>query len=120
LIELLSGRPCFPADLGLGELLEAKRKLPQNLHELLPPEVTCNALLVNLCRRFIITDPVRRFPSAEAAELQKDGAAAFHRQLIFGDLASEYQHDLQIWMNEISRVPVDFNESSTNSLGSSG
>jgi eukaryotic-like serine/threonine-protein kinase len=106
LIEMLAGRPCFPSDLDLAGLLEAKRRLPHILHELLPPEVTCNTLLVNLCRRFIITDPVRRFPSAEAAELQKDGAAAFHRQLIFGDLASEYEHDLQLWMEEMSRVEL--------------
>ncbi|MBX3422107.1 MAG: serine/threonine protein kinase [Pirellulaceae bacterium] len=103
LIELLAGRPCFAGDLSLSELLEAKRKLPQILHELLPPEVTCNSLLVSLCRKFIVTDPLRRFPSAEAAELQKDGLAAFHRQLIFGDLASEYEHDLQLWMREMSR-----------------
>lgn len=106
LIEMLSGRPCFSPDLNLTALLEAKRKLPQILHELLPPEVACNTLLVNLCRRFILTDPGRRFPSAEAAELQKEGAAAFHRQLIFGDLASEYEHDLQMWMDEMTRVEL--------------
>lgn len=120
LIEMLAGRPCFETDLNWAELLEAKRKLPQNLHELLPPEVTCNTLLVNLCKRFIITDPVRRFPSAEAAELQKGGAAAFHRQLIFGDLASEYQHDLQNWMHEMTRVAMELTDTSTNSLDSSG
>lgn len=106
LIEMLSGRPCFPSDLGLAGLLEAKRRLPQNLHEMLPPEVACNTLLVNLCRRFIVTDPGRRFPSAEAAELQKEGAAAFHRQLIFGNLATEYEHDLHLWMEDMTRVEM--------------
>lgn len=104
LIEMLSGRPCFPADNNLRELLEMKRKLPQHLHEILPPEVACNSFLVNLCKRFIATDPLRRFPSAEAAELLEDGAAQFHRQLVFGDLASEYGHDLYIWLEEIHKI----------------
>ena len=117
LIEMLAGRPCFPPDLDFSALLEAKRRLPHILHELLPPEVTCNTLLVNLCRRFIVTDPIRRFPSAEAAELQKDGAAAFHRQLIFGDLASEYEHDLQLWMEEMTRVDCEWSNPPAESSG---
>ena len=104
LIEMLSGRPCFPPENNFRELLEMKRRLPQRLHEVLPPEVACNNLLVNLCKRFIATDPSRRFPDAEAAELLEDGAAQFHRQLVFGDLASEYGHDLYIWLEEIHKV----------------
>lgn len=116
LIEMLSGRPCFPAENNLRELLEMKRKLPQRLHEVLPPEVACNSFLVNLCKRFIATDPLRRFPSAEAAELLEDGAAQFHRQLVFGDLASEYGHDLYIWLEEIHKIdelPADAGLDST-------
>lgn len=104
LIEMLAGRACFPSDLDLGGLLEAKRNLPSRLPEILPPDVTCNPLLVNFCKKLILTDPMKRFSNARDAELQKDGAAAFHRQLIFGDLASEYEHDLQLWVNEMSRV----------------
>ncbi len=104
LIEMLSGRPCFPAENNFRELLEMKRRLPQRLHEILPPEVACNSMLVNLCKRFIATDPLRRFPDAEAAELLEDGAAQFHRQLVFGDLASEYGHDLYIWLEEIRKI----------------
>lgn len=107
LIEMLSGRPCFSSDLSFAALLEAKRKLPHVLQDLLPPEVACNTLLLNLCRKFIVTDPGRRFPSAEAAELQKEGAAAFHRQLIFGDLASEYEHDLHLWMEDMTHVEIE-------------
>ncbi len=104
LIELLSGCPCFPSDTNLKDLLEMKRRLPQRLHEILPPEVACNSHLVNLCKRFVAADPARRFPSAEAAELFEDGAAQFHRQLVFGDLASEYGHDMYIWMEEIRKI----------------
>jgi eukaryotic-like serine/threonine-protein kinase len=104
LIEMLAGRPCFPSDLDFRDLLEAKRKLPNRLHELLPPEVACNNHLMNLCRRFVTPDPTRRFPSAEAAELLEDGAAQFHRQLVFGDLASEYEHDIRVWLEELRQL----------------
>ena len=104
LIEMLAGRPCFTNDLDFRELLEAKRKLPNRLDELLPPEVACNNHLMNLCRRFITPDPTRRFPSAEAAELLEDGAAQFHRQLVFGELASEYDHDIRVWLEELRQL----------------
>ena len=90
--------------MNLRDLLEMKRRLPQRLHEILPPEVACNEHLMNLCKRFVAAGPLRLFPSAEAAELLEDGAAQFHRQLVFGDLASEYGHDLYIWLEEIRKI----------------
>jgi eukaryotic-like serine/threonine-protein kinase len=104
MIEMLAGRPCFPGDMDLRDLLEAKRRLPHELQDLLPDEVACNNHLMNLCRRFIAPDPSRRFPSAEAAELLEDGAAQFHRQLVFGDLASEYDHDIRVWLEELRQL----------------
>jgi eukaryotic-like serine/threonine-protein kinase len=101
LIELLAGRP---ASVGLAEyrdLLEAKRSLSQRLPQILPQEVVCNELLMNFCRGLISPDPMRRFPSAEAAELAKEGAASFQRQLIKGDLASEYENEIRVWLEEL-------------------
>lgn len=107
LIEMLAGRPCFPGEMNLRELLEAKRRLPHQLQDMLPHEVTCNNHLMNLCRRCIAPDPTRRFPSAEAAELLEGGAAQFHRQLVFGDLASEYDHDIRVWLEELRCLEGD-------------
>lgn len=104
LVELLAGQPCFDSDTNLRDLLEAKRSFPKRLREILPGEVVCNNHLMNLCERFVATDPARRFPSAEAAELYEDGAAQFHRQLVFGDLASEYGHELHQWIEEFRRL----------------
>ncbi len=67
----------------------------------MPPEVTCNELLMNFCRGLIAPDPNRRFPSAEAADLLKEGAASFHRQLIVGGLASEYENEIRVWLEEL-------------------
>ena len=101
LIEMLSGRPPFREASSLRELLEAKRLLPQRLAQVLPEEVTCNELLMGFCRGLIAPDPMRRFPSAEDADLRQEGAAAFHRQLVKGDLSSEYVNDLRIWLEEL-------------------
>jgi serine/threonine protein kinase len=105
LIEMLAGRSPFANLTGLSELLEAKRTLAQRLPAFLPSEVVCNELLMAFCRGLIAPDPMRRFPSAEAADLVKDGAAAFHRQLIKGDLASEYDNEIRTWLAELGDLP---------------
>ena len=101
LIEMLSGTPTFAGISNLRDLLEAKRFLAQRLPRVLPDEVVCNELLMNFCRGLIAPDPLRRFPSAEAADLVKEGAASFHRQLIKGDLASEYDNEIRLWLEEL-------------------
>lgn len=100
LIEMLSGQPL---DCGgrTRDLLEAKRTLPQRLHEILPADVVCNELLMSFIRNMVAPDPMRRFPTAEDANFVKDGAAGFHRQLIKGDLACEWENELRIWLDEI-------------------
>ena len=104
LIEMLAGKPCFSNDLSFRDLLEQKRTLHRRLESFLPPDVVCNNHLMNLCKRFVAADPMKRFPSAEAAELLEDGAAQFHRQLVFGDLASEYENDIRVLLEEIGRI----------------
>jgi eukaryotic-like serine/threonine-protein kinase len=101
LIEMLAGAPPFSGLKDFRDLLEAKRFLAQRLPHILPPEVVVNELLMNFCRGLVAPDPMRRFPSAEAADLVKEGAASFHRQLIKGDLASEYDNEIRQWLGEI-------------------
>ena len=104
LIEMLSGQPVFGQQLAYRDLLREKRELPQRLHEILPSDVTCNILLMNFCRGLIAPDPVLRFPSAEAADLVKGGAAAFHRQLVLTDLAAEYDNEIRLLIEEIREI----------------
>lgn len=101
LIEMLSGRSPFPPAANYARLLEAKRSLPQRLGELLPEDVACNELLMSFCRNMIAPDPMKRFPDAEAADLRKGGAAAFYRQLVKGDLASEFDNELRLWLDDL-------------------
>ncbi|MGQ0633638.1 MAG: serine/threonine-protein kinase [Planctomycetaceae bacterium] len=102
LVEMLSGRPMFAGLTTYRELAEAKAALEHRLPELLPPEVSCNELLLNLCRRLVAPDPAHRVASAEAADVGRRGAADFHRQLVKGNLASEYEHDIRAWLRQVA------------------
>ena len=101
LIEMLSGRPLFSGLKSLGELLEAKWTLPQRLDHILPADVADSDLLMSICRRLIAPDPMVRYESAEEANTSVGGFADFQRTLIFGDLASEYENDLRVWLEEL-------------------
>jgi serine/threonine-protein kinase len=103
-LELLAGRPLFPDARGLGSLLKAKHALINELHLVLPEEVYCNDLLVSFCRGLINPKMNERFHSAEAADFLEEGAAAFHRQLIKNDLASQYENDIRIWVEELIEI----------------
>ncbi len=104
LIEMLAGRPLFPAEASYKELLTAKLTLSKHLDGILPMEVSCNELLMNFCRGLIAPDPMRRFPSAEAANLLREGAAAFLRQLIMMNLAAEYDNEIRLLLGEIKEL----------------
>ena len=49
----------------------------------------------------IAPDPKNRFADAEAAEHLEEGAAAFHRQLVLGDMSTEYDNDIRLWLEEL-------------------
>jgi serine/threonine-protein kinase len=103
LIEMLAGQSPFEGLTSYAELEAAKETLEQRLPTLLPEEVSGNELLLNLCRRLIAPNPGDRFASAHAADLGRKGAAAFHRQLVKGDLASEYENDLRVWLERLGQ-----------------
>lgn len=101
LVELMAGKPLFPKAISYQQLIEAKRRLHQELEEILPEDVAGNSLLMNFCRKLIAPDPTARFPNAETAELVKGGAATFHRQLVLSDLACEYDNEIRLWLEEV-------------------
>ena len=101
LIEMLAGRPPFAGMTTYRDLLEAKRFLAQRLPQVLPGDVACNELLMSFVKQLVAPDPTRRFPSAEAADMFNEGAAAFHRQLIVGGLASEYENEIRLWLEDL-------------------
>lgn len=102
LIEMLAGRSPFEGLNDVRSLLTAKQNLDKRLKDLLPVDVSCNEMLLHLCQKLIAPEPSKRFANAQAADLDRKGAADFHRQLIKGDLASEYEHDLRLWLEELN------------------
>ncbi len=110
LIELLAGKPIFSGIKKLPELIAAKKNILASLEKLLPAEVVVNDLLMSFCHGLVSPDPSQRFSSAEAAELTKQGAAEFHRQLIKSDLASQYENDIRIWIEELLEMDDLFDE----------
>jgi eukaryotic-like serine/threonine-protein kinase len=101
LIEMLSGRPLFASLRNLGELLEAKWTLPQRIEQILPEEVADSDLLLSICRKLTAPDPILRFGTADEADTGVGGLAEFQRTLVMGDLASEYENELRVWLEEL-------------------
>jgi eukaryotic-like serine/threonine-protein kinase len=101
LVEMLAGGSPFAHVAGRDELLDAKKSIVDRLPEMLPEDVVCNELLMNLIVGLIAPDPADRFPSAEDADLVEEGAANFHRQLVHGNLASEYVNEIRVWLEEM-------------------
>jgi serine/threonine-protein kinase len=101
LVEMLSGVPPFAGLHNVQELLQAKRTILDRLPGTLPEDVVCNELLMSLIAGLIAPDPARRFPSAEDADFVEQGAASFHRQLVRGNLASEYDNEIRVWLEEL-------------------
>jgi len=100
LIEMLSGRRLFSANSDLNGV-EGRLILANQLHRILPPMVASSEVLMRFCRSLIAPDPKRRFENAEAADLFKDGAADFQRQLVKGDLACESEPEIRNWLSDL-------------------
>lgn len=105
LIEILSGTPLFTGIKDYTALLKAKRELPKHLHKILPREVEHSQLLMTICRKLTAPDPQMRFASAEQADTGEEGLAEFQRTLVRGDLASEYENELRVWLEELDEMP---------------
>ena len=76
-------------------------QLPDQLDRYLPPDILQNSILVHLLRKLIAANPEDRFQTAEEADLDDKGAANFQRQLVKGNLSSEYENEIRHWLEEI-------------------
>lgn len=101
LVELLSGRMLFAGLERFQDLIVAKRELPDQLPNLLPSEIAGDDRMLALIRGLIAPNPADRFPNAEAADFLDHGAANFQRELVKGDLSSEYENEIRLWLQEV-------------------
>jgi serine/threonine-protein kinase len=56
---------------------------------------------MTICRRLTAPDPMLRFATAEQVDTGIEGLAEFQRTLVRGDLASEYENELRVWLEEL-------------------
>ena len=101
LVDLLCGLTPFVGQQRFSDLINAKKQLPDRLPELLPSEFARDERLLALLRGLIAPDPANRFPNAEAADLHDHGAANFQRELVKGNLSSEYENEIRLWLQEV-------------------
>ncbi len=101
--EMLSGDYPFADAESPEDFMAAKLALPGQLRSLLPEDVAGNDRLVHLIQKLIDPDPARRFQSAEAAELGHDGTAEFQKQLVRGNLSSEYENEIRLLLDKMSQ-----------------
>ncbi len=99
LIEMLAGRRLFGGHSELNGL-DGRLFLAGRLQHILPPSVADSELLMKFCKSLIAPDPNKRFENAEAADLFKDGAADFHKQLVKGDLSCESEPEIRDWLED--------------------
>lgn len=102
LVELLIGQRLFADVTSYVDLIQAKLDLHNDLPNRLPDDFADDEVLLSLIRRLIHPNLPARFPSAEAADLTENfGAAAFQKHLVKGDLSSEYENEIRLWLREL-------------------
>ncbi len=101
LAELLAGQPAFAGITNFQDLRQAKLDFETELQRLLPEEVLASETLMSLIRTLTQPDPEQRFQSAEAADLLEYGAANFQRELVAGNLDSEYATEIRRWLDDL-------------------
>lgn len=124
LIELLTGRSMAPINLAipctvsaerlsiqdssLSELqlllIRQKHILYENLPAFFPQDLAKNEHLVEFCRYLIHPDPQRRCQSAIEAVVSSRGISNIMRELVIGNLASEFDCDLQYWVRTLKKM----------------
>ncbi len=110
LIEMLTGRRLFRECKDFSQILNAKLSLPDQLDNLLPDDVKDNSLLYGMISRMIAVDPKDRFHDANDADLGRQGAVSFHRDLVRQNLATEYHRELAWLIDCLGDAPYPFFE----------
>jgi serine/threonine-protein kinase len=102
LIEMLTGRRIFRECLTIDQLLEAKLSLPKRLGQVLPAEVRRDGILYELVNKMVAIEPNDRFTDADEVDLDRMGAANFHRHLVKSDLSTDYRRELAWWFEQMN------------------
>jgi serine/threonine-protein kinase len=102
LIEMLTGQRIFRDCQTLDQLQQAKLSLPKRLAQTLPAEVRRDGNLCDMVSKMITVEPHDRFPDADAVDLDRRGAANYHRNLVKTNLSTDYRRELAWWLELMS------------------
>lgn len=102
LLEMLTGRRLFRECQTPEQLLQAKMSLPKRLAQSLPVEVRRDGNLCDLVSKMVAVEPQDRFPDADAVDLDRRGAANYHRNLVKTNLSTDYRRELAWWLELMS------------------
>jgi eukaryotic-like serine/threonine-protein kinase len=101
-LEMLRGEPLVTgASMDENDLLALKLTLCDRLQGLLPVYVGQNAKFVEVLRRFLNPDPLKRFRNAEEAESGRNGLLAIHKQLALAGKDTEYGRELENYLSKL-------------------
>ena len=105
LVEMLSGQTPFPHVTTREELIAAKYGFEAEIPKLLPKEMQESETLMQLVTSLIAPDPANRHTMDQAADLLQLAASNFQRELITGNLDSEYEMEIRLWLEDLpSRI----------------
>lgn len=104
-VELMAGKQIFRHDMTSSELMNAKRRLPNQLRKLLPARVSDSVRLMRFLEKMVAFRPEDRFASADDADLDPEcGASAFLTELAQGRLSAVYENDIRHWLDIVRLV----------------
>ena len=108
LIEMLAGHSPFQGLTTYRQLIDAKKKLDRDLPAMLPTDVSCNEMLLNLCQRLIAPDPARRFPDGSprtsTAKGQPTSTASSSRSTWRASMKTTSAFGSSIWREQAPRL----------------
>ncbi len=101
LVEMLSGQSPFGTMTDYASLIRAKQNFADVLPTLLPPEIQQSEALMQLVTGLVSPEPEMRRRMEDAADELQLCAAEFQRELVAGNLSSQYDMEIRLWLDDL-------------------
>lgn len=101
LVEMLSGRAPFAGITEYADLIRAKQNFGSELSNFLPAEIQQSEALMELVTGLVSPEPEMRRRMEEAADQLQLCAAEFQRELVAGNLSSQYDMEIRLWLDDL-------------------
>lgn len=102
LVEMLSGQSPFEGIKDYALLIRAKQNYAAELPHVLPLEIQQSKSLMELVTGLVSPEPEMRRRMEEAADELQLCAAEFQKELVAGNLASQYDMEIRLWLDDLA------------------